>query len=122
MESPRTVNVFDGRVYSGQFMPLARARGVEFKYGAALLAGYAEELQSEGIAVGIHVLGALVSGKPRRRCVTVGGDWQFQRGQIRGGLEREVEGLERACWCYADGKDGNHQAINLHDRSDLFAN
>ena len=51
---------------------------MEFIYGSAVLAGYAEELQRGGMAVGVQVVGSLVLGKPKRRCVTVCEDWQFQ--------------------------------------------
>ena len=74
----RTVDIFERRGDGRQLRPFPHIGGVEFIYGSAVLGGYAEELHRGGMAVGVQVVGLLVSGKPKRRRVTVCEDWHFQ--------------------------------------------
>ena len=111
----RTVRILDRRDLGGKLGPSARAGGVEFEIFVAVLGGYAEEIQSEGMAVTIQVVGALHFGQPRRRRVAVCKDWRVQSRQIRG-RRRENQGLECIGWSYdAEGDDGD-EATDLHDR------
>ena len=74
----RTVNILDRRDYRMKLRPLPHTSGMEFKYNLGVFAGYPEELQSGGIAVGIHVVSARVFGNPKRRRIAVRGDWQCE--------------------------------------------
>ena len=62
----RTESILDRRGFRRHIMPLPHPSGMELIHRSAVLVGYPVELKSGGIAIGIHVVGPLVFGKPRR--------------------------------------------------------